>query len=340
MRGRNAHVRVPALDCILLAHLHVRPGHSNCSPFLALPPRTSVLSNSESATRSIVYVHFDPPAGFDCCELIEQPINIGSSATEIAPSPIVVSPSMECCVLPIELCEKVMDALPVYIELLDDGWFLAPQDAMETQQALCACTLTCRAWRVRAQYLLWTFPVLFDSQRFARFNTAVQKSPNTHIMCGLQLGRCFQDKETPDLSTAGELFMHSFPHLRSLWCDQIRFDRGPPLRVLRMRLPFFDSITSLALVDCTFQSLRSMLDVVWACSNLATLVVREIDVQSKRCSLAAFQNLSTAVENLRACRKLTRLWLDMDTIRVSPSFYYKFLDGSQPTICIGTLEPH
>lgn len=231
---------------------------------------------------------------------------------------------MESCFLPIELCEKAMDAVPHYDDYPDRGWLLSPQDAQNSQRALCACALTCQAWRVRAQYLLWTFPVLLDSQHFAHFKSAIRKSPNTHIIRGLELWSVYHDDKTLDFSTAGELFMHSFPHLRSFICRNIRFDRGPSLRVLRMRLPFFSNITTLALLDCTFQSLRAMLDVVWPCSNLATLVVRGIKLESERCSPAGFQRLSTAVENLRACRKLTRIWLDMDTVEVSPSFCCKF----------------
>lgn len=227
---------------------------------------------------------------------------------------------MDSCVLPLELCEKVMDALPDYVKFPDSGWLLCPVNSWDLQHALCACALPCQAWRVRAQYLLWTFPALFDSQHFARFNLAIRNSPNTPIIRGLQLGSGNDDNEAPDLGTAGELFMHSFPHLESLLCGKIRFDHGPPLRILRMGLPFFASINTLALVNCTFQSLRSLLDVVWACSNLDTLVIGGVEIKSKFCWAAGFQNLCATAENLRACRKLTRLKLDGDTINASPLF--------------------
>lgn len=216
-----------------------------------------------------------------------------------------------------------MDAIPVYEEFL--GWFMLPNYKRHSQRALYACALTCRAWRVRAQYLLWTFPCLFDSQHFAHFNSAIRKSSNTPIIRGVALGSGDKYAENADLSTAlGELFTHSFPHLRSLFCGKLCFERGPPLRVIRMRLPFFSSITSLAFLKCTFQNSRSMLDVVWACSNLATLAMQDVTVESEHCFPARFHSLSMAVENLRACRKLTTLCLDMDTIRVSPSVYCKF----------------
>lgn len=256
------------------------------------------------------------------CELIEQPTNIGSSISGIAPSPIVVSPSMESCILPIELCEKVMDAIPEYVELrgIGSGWPTVPWEHWYSQQVLCACALTCHAWRVRAQYLLWTFPCLIQSQQFPRFNTAIRKSLNTPTVCGLALGLRDVLPEESDLSTAGELFMHSFPHLRSLVCTHVSFKCGPPLRVLRMRLPFFSSITFLELSFCNFQSWRAMLDVVWACSNLATLAICSAMIESERCSAAGFQNLCSTAKHLRACRKLTRLSLHLITEEASPSF--------------------
>lgn len=229
--------------------------------------------------------------------------------------------------MPIELCEKVMDAIPEYVEFPDtgSGWPTRHKKPWRPQRALCACALTCHAWHVRAQYLLWTFPCLIQSRQFPRFNTAIRKSLNTPTISGLALGSLDVRYEASDLSTAGELFMHSFPHLRSLVCYHISFECGPPLRVLRMRLPFFSSITFLQLWRCKFQSLRVMLDVVWACSNLATLAIGGNEFKSECCSAAGFQNLCTTAENLRACRKLTRLCLDAGVIEASPSFLSQIL---------------
>ncbi|EIW65393.1 uncharacterized protein TRAVEDRAFT_42763 [Trametes versicolor FP-101664 SS1] len=247
-------------------------------------------------------------------ELFDHPTDIGSSISGIAPSPIFVSPSMESCLLPIELCEKVMDAIPHYVEFSYTGsrWPMPPKNAWDSQQALWACALTCHAWHVRAQYLLWTFPCLIQSQQFPRFNAAIRKSLNTPTICGLALGALDVRHEASDLSTAGELFMHSFPHLRYLLCQNISFERGPSLRVLHTRMPFFSSITSLELWGCTFQSLRGMLNIVWACFNLATLNVVDNEVKWERHSAAETQALSAAARSLRACRKLTRLYLKED----------------------------
>lgn len=297
------------------------------SPSRLASPYSLIASLRLGALCTSTLIH--PQVSHNFCELIEQPTIIGSSITGIAPSPIVVSPSMESCFLPVELCEKVMNAIPDYVPLeflySDSGWPTWPRAVWYSQQALCACALTCHAWHVRAQYLLWTFPCLIQSGQFPRFNTAIRKSLNTPTISGLALGNLDVCHEASDLSTAGELFMHSFPHLRSLVCHNINFECGPPLRVLRMRLPFFSSITYLELWQCHFQSLRAMLDVVWACSNLATLAIGGNEIGSRHCSASGFQKLCTAAKNLRACRKLTRLWLDAGFIEASPSFLSQIL---------------
>lgn len=218
-----------------------------------------------------------------------------------------------------------MDALLDYVEIPDDGWFLVPRYARDSQQALCSCALTCHAWRVRAHYLLWTFLFLFQRQQFSRFRQAIQNSPNITLIRGLMLQGSHNVVENPGLRMAGELFMHSFPHMEHFICTGVRFDHGPPLRVLRMRPPFFDSITSLELHGCTFQSLRVMLDMVWACSNLATLAMGENEIMSERYSAAVALKLRNTAENLRPCRKLTRLRLDANIIEASPSFLLQIL---------------
>ncbi len=227
---------------------------------------------------------------------------------------------MESCRLPIELCEKVMNALRGYEDEILDGTNSRMQEeyTSKRQPALRACALTCHAWRVRAQYLLWTFPVILDSQHLAHFRTAIRSSPNITITRGLVLGGIYGPNEL-DLSTAGELFMRSFPHLQRLLCFYIRFDRGPPLRVLRMRLPFFASITALRLYRCTFQSLRAMLGVVWACRNLATLDTNDVWFKSE-CSGAGLRRMHVAVGHFRACQKLTALRLDGPSLEAGPSF--------------------
>lgn len=187
-------------------------------------------------------------------------------------------------------------------------------ETVDGQRALCACALTCRAWRVRAQYLLSTFPQIRNESCLAHFTTAaVQES----FITGLTLGDSYTPSADLDASKASELFMRSCVRLEHFRCIEVRFDRGPPLRLFRMRLPFFASITTLRLWSCTFQSFRAMLDVVWACPNLAMLNITDTKFGVKHSPAAGIRQMSAAVEHLRGCQKLTCLYLDIYTLRAS-----------------------
>lgn len=287
------------------------------------------------------------PISHNLHKLIVHPTDT-EAISGIVPYPIADSSYMESCRLPIELCEAVMSALRDSLGRRDG--VLDPRKTWESQQGLCACALTCRAWHVRAQYLLWTFPHISNVQHLTHFITALRRSSNISNTHGLVLGRNIDhsasilqygftiralpdggsefishrpkkdDSPTPDLSTAGELFIRPFPHLQRLLCVNIRFDNGPPLPILRMRLPFFVTITDLQLQKCTFGSFRAMLDVVWACPNLATLDIDDSWFKSHAPSIAVLQQMSAAAEHLRACRRLTALRLDGHVLQASPSF--------------------
>lgn len=205
-----------------------------------------------------------------------------------------------------------MNALPHCCEIGAPLLPEAPWDYDESvrgQHALCACALTCRAWRVRAQYLLSIFPFIRNVARLARFTMAVQESS----IIGLMLGGYQQ----LDASKASELFMRSRVGLQLFWCVEVCFDRGPPLRLLRMRLPFFTGITTLRLWHCTFQSFRAMMDVVWACRNLAMLDISVPCFEVNESPAAQFEQMTATVKNLRACQKLTSLYLDTNILPAS-----------------------
>lgn len=193
----------------------------------------------------------------------------------------------------------IPEYLPVYSEIVDG------------QRALCACALTCRAWRVRAQYLLSTFPHILDDAGLAHFTMTIQESPITALTLG--------GEELLDANNASELFMRPCPHLQHFRCIAVRFDRGPPFRLLRM-LPFFASITVLRLWKCTFQNFRGMMDVVWACPNLAILEIWYTQFKAKAPPAAGIRQMSAVVEHLRACQKLTSLCLDMHILPASSHF--------------------
>lgn len=205
---------------------------------------------------------------------------------------------MEACRIPIELCEAIMDTLP-------DIWSAAIlrqyKPGIEMQHTLCACALTCRAWRVRAQLLLWGSPYLEDERRLALFTAAIRTAPKPLITSRLWLNQS-------TFVSSAELFMHTFPNLRRLTCWKVDFNCGPPPAIFRMRLPFFASITVLQLVQCKFSSWRAVLDVVWAFPNLAVLDLLRISLKSKPLPAAGGRvDLSVIRGHLRACQKLTKI---------------------------------
>ncbi|KAL1937688.1 hypothetical protein VTO73DRAFT_12963 [Trametes versicolor] len=127
---------------------------------------------------------------------------------------------------------------------------------------------------------------------------------------GLTLGEYDKVLGPVDASKASELFMRPCLRLQHFRCIQVRFDRGPPFRLLRM-LPFFASITTLQLWKCTFQNFRAMMDVVWACPNLTLLDIGIAEFNVQPSSATGLRQMTVAVENLRACQKLTSLFLPM-----------------------------
>ncbi|KAH9846165.1 hypothetical protein C2E23DRAFT_854023 [Lenzites betulinus] len=193
---------------------------------------------------------------------------------------------MESCRLPVELCEAVMDAVSYHqISMVLDR--RKQNRSRLRQRTLCACALTCRAWRARAQHLLRTRPYL-PSQRAISLLTASVRADREkwarHLMImrlnGSGIGRSGSGSTTSSrakdpigISTASctDLLLCSFPNLHTFHASVTTLDFGP--RLLRMRPPFFLAITTLLLDRCTFDSVRAMLDVIWACPNVSMLVI-------------------------------------------------------------------
>lgn len=211
---------------------------------------------------------------------------------------------MESCRIPIEVCEAIMDALAYWDTAWRDEQTNPPLAIFWLQHTLCACALTCRAWRVRAQLLLWNSPYPKNGPRLVLFIAAIRTAPNPLITSRLGL-------HNSTLASSAELFMHAFPNLRRLVCAEVRFDHGPPLSIFRMRLPFFASITSLQLVRCRFGSWRAMLDVVWAFPNLASLRVRLSHMDITLPAVGRHVDLSAIRGHLRACQKLIKIHLTL-----------------------------
>lgn len=206
---------------------------------------------------------------------------------------------MESCRVPIELCETIIDTLPIRTIASRRGDYYA---GLQVQRTLRACALTCRAWRVRAQLVLWVSPHLESEHYLALFAAALRTGPKP-LITNLWLHQS-------TFVRSAELFMHTFPNLRNLTCSKADFDHGPPLSILRMRLPFFASVTVLRLVHCRFRSLRAMLDMVWAFPNLAVLELSFFTFKFAPLPAAGGRvDLSAICGHLRSCQKLTSIKL-------------------------------
>lgn len=94
-----------------------------------------------------------------------------------------------------------------------------------------------------------------------------------------------------------------------------------------MRLPFVASVTELRFTMCSFDTLKTMLDVVWAFPNLSSLAVRSCTIQESP-NHSKNPRLCVVCEKVRACRKLTRLELD---IAVSMSLPHPLDDFTNAT---------
>lgn len=223
-----------------------------------------------------------------------------------------------------------MDVLPDYLGGTDG------------QRALYACALTCRAWRVRAQHLLWKFPRIVKGHNLSLFTAAIRTAPMELPTTTLVLENPNNVGADLDLKSAGELFIQPFPHLQLLRCTGIRFDGGPPLQALRMRLPFFANIAALWLRGCSFHTPRVFLDVVWACPNLSSLHADGCSTFLRRFPPGPL-HLTTTCEHLRACRKLTYLKLDSLILKVSQNVFICTQPGqcsARPTIQTDTSLEH
>ncbi|KAI0638732.1 hypothetical protein C8Q77DRAFT_1663 [Trametes polyzona] len=229
-------------------------------------------------------------------------------------------PRMDSCPLPIELCEAIMDAILLLPEplILNAG---QPKRKRFRQRALCNCALTCRAWRPRAQHLLRVHPNLATQQSVLQYLQCMRNAPAEWAPLAseirLQGGQmrapptCGRDMASDsvllNVSRASALFTYPFPRLRILHAATTLFDLAP--RLLRMRLPFFAGIARLVLVQCVFDSVQAMLELVWACPSLTSLVVVQSYLWKEDLSLGSAERLLLIREYRRGCEKLENAFL-------------------------------
>lgn len=207
-----------------------------------------------------------------------------------------------------EICELIIDAVLVFPA---KSPFVEEQDeCRSTQRTLYACALTCRAWRIRAQQRLWGDIHLFTDRDISVFNSVLRIAPAWCITTTAALHLSGSTYSEPMKLTAfNALSMHSLPNLTMLHCHLIMKSFNVCVRTLRMRLPFYAGLKELVLSDCTFDSVRVLLDVVWACPNVSALTIRGCKFSGSARVAAGAAHLSTICSHLRACQKLTSLSL-------------------------------
>ncbi|KAI0643611.1 hypothetical protein C8Q79DRAFT_144149 [Trametes meyenii] len=224
---------------------------------------------------------------------------------------------MQSCPLPIELCESVMDEIP------SCSFFLAPVE----RYALIACMLTCQTWADRASYILRRWRVLNSENTVKLFTAALRNSPGRYLgfVNSIRLG-----DEGLSMSQTVGLITTPLPNLRSLSLVRIRVDLSP--RVLRMfRLSFFAGLTTLECTECSFDTLRTMLYLVWGCPSLQKLILQNYRIADGPLTPERAARLSAAGRHLRGCSKLHELYLIFpDTLSLPPGDVF----GS----CLKTLQ--
>ncbi|KAI0641262.1 hypothetical protein C8Q79DRAFT_992815 [Trametes meyenii] len=202
--------------------------------------------------------------------------------------------------LPTELWEAILDAIPS-----SDG-FLTPDE----HSTLLACRDTCNEWRPHAQFILNQWMRLGSPRAVSAFVSGIRSAPRggadfvEHLVLdwlGLQ--------GSPGLSQTVDLFMTPMPNLSWLDLHHIRADLST--RVVRMRLPFFAGITFLHCHHCQFSTPRDMLDLIWACPNLDSLVLVECRVLKDSLTPEIVARLSTARRHLHGCGKLRALHINV-----------------------------
>ncbi|KAI0638731.1 hypothetical protein C8Q77DRAFT_1425 [Trametes polyzona] len=202
--------------------------------------------------------------------------------------------------VPIDIVLQVMDA--------SEETSTSPGGFNMDQRTLCACTLVCREWRAYAQHLLRRRPLLCTTRAISGFAKYLHQSQETGTLHALHFWGC---SEVLDLAPATDLFVappRSFSSLTALRFSKTRMTFAP--KVLRMRLPFFETITVLTLSLCEFDSMRGLFDLVWACRNLSVLDVEFCKLRCAKVTVDLVNRLAMSRKYAHGCERLTsvRWW--------------------------------
>ncbi|KAI8970885.1 hypothetical protein BD414DRAFT_388950, partial [Trametes punicea] len=192
---------------------------------------------------------------------------------------------MESSRLHIELCEAVLDTIPSAISWpvrLHYPYCVTTyhvEDHILSQKTLCACALVCRAWRPRAQFLLWKYPILSSPESLARFVATIHHDVGKQWASFVSMLHLYPHRSSkPGASmksqwiwlSVSDVFMQCFPNMRTFYASHPGWMANS--RLYHMRLPFFSSVTHLVLDGCTYETLR---DMIWSCHNLAILQISD-----------------------------------------------------------------
>ncbi|KAI0353265.1 hypothetical protein OH77DRAFT_644585 [Trametes cingulata] len=227
--------------------------------------------------------------------------------------------------LPIEICERIMDALSDQT-IWAARWsnFASPRavdSAQDALRTLTACALTCGAWHHRAHFLLWRRPWLTGGKPVLAFTACLRGVTHSFARNFTTLVIGHMSKRSALGSRPGDLFLLSLPNLRQLslrglYLVTISYSVPPRLRTA---LALCANVTYLELTFCTFDKHRSMLDIIWSCSRLQYLMIHYC-----RFRLAPSQDeqarLAQACRNLNACKNLTHLELAVAPVSAQPSY--------------------
>lgn len=232
--------------------------------------------------------------------------------------------------LPIEVCEKIIDHYHIDISSFPDERSLE-----ESYPHLLACCLTCRAWRTRSRLRLYSIVVLRRYQDVDRLLQAITLNPSlasipyalwiTHVNTTSQID-CYIPFANPNL-------VQALPNVRVLLLNNVYRKHYPPrYHLLASRLPIIELRISTAIPQ-----LNDFFPLVWALNGLKYLYM---------CSPAVGQGPSPSdseclrIEKLSSqrarCTGLRRLELDVSSFIcmccrldfAEPSFYPTGLPGS------------
>ncbi|KAI0357280.1 hypothetical protein OH77DRAFT_151406 [Trametes cingulata] len=215
---------------------------------------------------------------------------------------------MQGCPLPIELCETIME------DVSNTSWSHYPRMHSRRgdirQRTLCACALTCRAWRYPAQRLLRMLPRLARPQSIAQFVASVRGDPDgwKPLVRALRIDGGLKAKQYMSMALGSDILMPPFPCLQSLDVSAVKFDLRPTL--LHMRRSFFASIRNLFLERCWFDTVPAMFDIIWSCPELVHLEILYCEVRNEDLPLAKDAQLFSIRSRRGACEKLTRLRIE------------------------------